>query len=157
MCWEHPDRPTYTLANAPAPKVIVIPAQGPASEATTAWIHNATRRTDVTMSVCTGAFVLASAGLLAGKAATHHGAYIDLAKEEHLNSPRHKQKDQVKQRGPPSVSMFRDSIRVSTSKHADLPTAQAVWTRQQLVRCSIWDRVLSACAFFSHPTRDLTV
>ncbi|HEX7727723.1 MAG TPA: DJ-1/PfpI family protein [Terracidiphilus sp.] len=72
--------PNYTVANAPEPKVIVIPAQSPASEATKAWIRNATRSTDVTMSVCTGAFVLASTGLLSGKAATtHHGAYVDLA------------------------------------------------------------------------------
>lgn len=72
--------PTYTIADAPAPKVIVIPAQSPASEATKAWIRNATKTTDVTMSVCTGAFVLASTGLLSGKAATtHHGAYADLA------------------------------------------------------------------------------
>jgi len=72
--------PTYTIANAPAPKVIVIPAQSPASEETKAWIRNATKSTDVTMSVCTGAFVLASTGLLSGKAATtHHGAYADLA------------------------------------------------------------------------------
>jgi len=72
--------PNYTIANAPAPKVIVIPAQSPASETTKAWIRNATKNTDVTMSVCTGAFVLASTGLLSGKAATtHHGAYVDLA------------------------------------------------------------------------------
>ncbi len=72
--------PNYTIANAPAPKVIVIPAQSPASEATKAWIRNATKSTDVTMSVCTGAFVLASTGLLSGKSATtHHGAYVDLA------------------------------------------------------------------------------
>jgi transcriptional regulator GlxA family with amidase domain/YHS domain-containing protein len=72
--------PNYTIANAPAPKVVVIPAQSPASEATKAWIRNATKSTDVTMSVCTGAFVLASTGLLSGKAATtHHGAYVDLA------------------------------------------------------------------------------
>ena len=72
--------PTYTIANAPAPKVIVIPAQSPASEATKAWIRNTTKNTDVTMSVCTGAFVLASTGLLSGKSATtHHGAYVDLA------------------------------------------------------------------------------
>ena len=72
--------PDYTIVNAPAPKVIVIPAQSPASEATKAWIRNATRSTDVTMSVCTGAFVLASTGLLSGKSATtHHGAYVDLA------------------------------------------------------------------------------
>jgi putative intracellular protease/amidase/YHS domain-containing protein len=72
--------PNYTIANAPAPKVIVIPAQSPVSEATKNWIRNATRSTDVTMSVCTGAFVLASTGLLSGKSATtHHGAYADLA------------------------------------------------------------------------------
>ena len=72
--------PTYTIVNAPPPKIIVIPAQSPASEATKAWIRNATKSTDVTMSVCTGAFVLASTGLLNGKpATTHHGAYVDLA------------------------------------------------------------------------------
>lgn len=72
--------PNYTIANAPAPKVIVIPAQSDASEATKAWIRNATKNTDVTMSVCTGAFVLASTGLLSGKpATTHHGGYVDLA------------------------------------------------------------------------------
>ena len=73
-------KPNHTIANAPAPKVIVIPAQSPASEATKTWIRNATKSTDVTMSVCTGAFVLASTGLLSGKpATTHHGAYVDLA------------------------------------------------------------------------------
>jgi len=72
--------PTYTIADAPPPRVIVIPAQSPASEATKAWIRDATRSTDITMSVCTGAFVLASTGLLNGKpATTHHGAYVDLA------------------------------------------------------------------------------
>jgi putative intracellular protease/amidase/YHS domain-containing protein len=72
--------PDYTIANAPAPKVIVIPAQSPASEKTKAWIRDASKSTDVTMSVCTGAFVLASTGLLSGKpATTHHGAYADLA------------------------------------------------------------------------------
>jgi len=72
--------PKYTIANAPPPKIIVIPAQSPASDATKAWIRSATKSTDVTMSVCTGAFVLASTGLLNGKSATtHHGAYVDFA------------------------------------------------------------------------------
>ena len=72
--------PEYTLATAPAPKVIVIPAQNDPSEAVLEWIRKSTRSTDVTMSVCTGAFVLAQTGLLSGKAATtHHGAYGDLA------------------------------------------------------------------------------
>jgi len=74
--------PDYTLATAPAPKVIVIPAQSDPSEAVLAWIRKASKSTDVTMSVCTGAFVLARTGLLAGKAATtHHHGYRTFAME----------------------------------------------------------------------------
>jgi transcriptional regulator GlxA family with amidase domain len=73
--------PDCTIANAPAPKVIVIPAQSAASEKTKEWIRRSAKSADVTMSVCTGAFVLASTGLLSGKAATtHHGSYADLEK-----------------------------------------------------------------------------
>jgi transcriptional regulator GlxA family with amidase domain len=72
--------PNYSLASAPAPKVLVIPAQSEPSDAVVAWVRNATRATDVTMSVCTGVFLLAKTGLLSGKAATtHHGAYAELA------------------------------------------------------------------------------
>jgi len=72
--------PDYTIENAPAPKVIVIPAQSKPSEATLEWIRKATKSTDVTMSVCTGAFVLARTGLLSGKAATtYHGAFVRFA------------------------------------------------------------------------------
>ena len=68
--------PDFTYETAPAPKVVVIPAQSAKSEATLAWIRKAARTADVTMSVCTGAFLLAKTGLLAGKAATtHHGSY----------------------------------------------------------------------------------
>jgi transcriptional regulator GlxA family with amidase domain/YHS domain-containing protein len=72
--------PDYTLASAPPPKVIVIPAQSKPSEATLEWVRKATQTTDVTMSVCTGAFLLAKTGLLAGKAATtHHASYRQFA------------------------------------------------------------------------------
>ena len=72
--------PDYNFENAPAPKVIVIPAQSKPSEATLEWIRKATKSTDVTMSVCTGAFVLARTGLLSGKAATtYHGAFVRFA------------------------------------------------------------------------------
>lgn len=72
--------PDHTFANAPMPKLVVIPAQGGQSDAMLNWIRKATKTTDVTMSVCTGAFVLASTGLLAGKpATTHHDAYKTLA------------------------------------------------------------------------------
>jgi putative intracellular protease/amidase/YHS domain-containing protein len=74
--------PDYTLDNSPAPKVIVIPAQSQPSEATLEWIRKSTKTTDVTMSVCTGAFVLAKTGLLSGKAATtYHGAFGRFAME----------------------------------------------------------------------------
>jgi putative intracellular protease/amidase len=68
--------PDYTFANAPAPKVIVIPAQSEPSQAMLEWIRKSSKNTDVTMSVCTGAFVLAKTGLLSGKSATtFHGAF----------------------------------------------------------------------------------
>jgi len=74
--------PDYTFGNAPAPKVIVIPAQSQPSEATLDWIRKSTKSTDVTMSVCTGAFVLAKTGLLSGKAATtYHGAFVPFANQ----------------------------------------------------------------------------
>jgi len=68
--------PDYTFANAPAPKVIVIPAQSDPSPTMLKWIRETTKNTDVTMSVCTGVFVLAKTGLLNGKSATtYHGAF----------------------------------------------------------------------------------
>jgi transcriptional regulator GlxA family with amidase domain len=72
--------PNYTFATAPPPRVIVIPAQSKASAATLAWVCDAARTADLTMSVCTGAFLLAKTGLLSGQAATtHHGAYTQFA------------------------------------------------------------------------------
>jgi putative intracellular protease/amidase/YHS domain-containing protein len=68
--------PDYTIQNAPPPKVIVIPAQSAPSPAVLEWIKKSSTTTDVTMSVCTGAFVLAKTGLLTGKSATtYHGAF----------------------------------------------------------------------------------
>ena len=72
----------YNLTNAPAPKVIVIPAQSEPSPAMLEWIRKNSKETDVTMSVCTGAFVLAKTGLLAGKSATtFHAAFNSFAME----------------------------------------------------------------------------
>jgi transcriptional regulator GlxA family with amidase domain len=74
--------PNFTFANAPPPKVIVIPAQSDPSEAVIAWVRKVAQTADLTMSICTGAFLLAKTGLLSGKAATtHHGAYAQFAME----------------------------------------------------------------------------
>jgi putative intracellular protease/amidase/YHS domain-containing protein len=71
--------PNHCLASAPAPKILVIPAQSEPNDAVIAWVREATKTTDVTMSVCTGAFLLAKTGLLSGKeVTTHHGAYTEL-------------------------------------------------------------------------------
>ena len=72
--------PDYTFATVPAPRVIVVPAQR-GSSALHAWLRKASATADLTMSVCTGAFQLAKAGLLSGKSATtHHDAVDDLAR-----------------------------------------------------------------------------
>jgi len=74
--------PEYTFATAPAPKIIVIPAQGDPSVAMLAWIRQAAQSADLTMSVCTGAFLLAKTGLLSGlSATTHHAAYTQFMME----------------------------------------------------------------------------
>jgi transcriptional regulator GlxA family with amidase domain len=74
-------KPHYSIRNAPQPNVIVVPAQS-ATDDTRAWLRDASAKTDVTMSVCTGAFQLARAGLLDGiPATTHHQFWDQFAKE----------------------------------------------------------------------------
>ena len=73
--------PHYTFANVPPVKVIVIPAQR-GSEPMREWLRKVVPGTDVTMSVCTGAFQLAKAGLLAGKTATTHHEFLDKLQRE---------------------------------------------------------------------------
>lgn len=72
--------PDFTFATAPAPKLVVIPAQSAPTPAALAWVKQAAQTADLTMSVCTGAFLLAKTGLLNGKSATtHHGSYTEFA------------------------------------------------------------------------------
>ena len=70
----------YTFDDAPKPNVIVVPQQAH-SPATIEYIRRSASGADVTMSICTGAFLVAQAGLFdGGRATTHHGAYDRFAR-----------------------------------------------------------------------------
>jgi transcriptional regulator GlxA family with amidase domain len=73
--------PDHTFDDAPQPSVIIVGAQR-GSDALHRWLRSTSEKADLTMSVCTGAFHLARAGLLSGKAATtHHGSLDALASQ----------------------------------------------------------------------------
>jgi transcriptional regulator GlxA family with amidase domain len=74
--------PDYDFASAPVAKLIVIPAQSRPTDATKEWLKKSAPQSDVTMSVCTGAFVLGSAGMLSGQAATTHHDFYDRFAEQ---------------------------------------------------------------------------
>lgn len=72
--------PDYTFADAPAARVVVVPAQGglrAKRDEAKEWLVSASNEADVTMSVCTGAFILGHAGLLDGLAATTYFKRFD--------------------------------------------------------------------------------
>ena len=67
--------PDYTFADAPAPRIVVVPAQHgfkdpPDQKKMLDWLRKTSEKNDLTMSVCSGAFLLGEAGLLDGKSAT---------------------------------------------------------------------------------------
>ncbi|MCS6870860.1 MAG: DJ-1/PfpI family protein [Anaerolineae bacterium] len=78
--------PTYLLddPSCPVPDLIVVPGgrgtrQAMLNERLLAWIRTNARRAQLTLSVCTGALMLARAGLLEGlSATTHHSALEEL-------------------------------------------------------------------------------
>lgn len=76
--------PEYTFETAPQPNVVVVGAQKAPPEAL-AWLRKVAPGADVVMSVCTGAFIVARAGLLDGQYATTHHDYYDNFEKEFPN------------------------------------------------------------------------
>jgi len=74
--------PDFTLENCPAPHVLVIPGGAGTRPllhmpALHEWLRTRTRHCEIVLSVCTGALVLARAGLLDGLRATTHHQCLD--------------------------------------------------------------------------------
>jgi Transcriptional regulator containing an amidase domain and an AraC-type DNA-binding HTH domain len=76
--------PDFTLEHCPPPQVIVVPGGNGRRALMTIpslheWLRLKSRKAEIVMSVCTGAFVLAAAGLLDGlRVTTHHDALAEL-------------------------------------------------------------------------------
>jgi cyclohexyl-isocyanide hydratase len=75
--------PSCTFANCPQLDLICVPGGGGVVDAlgdaeTIAFIRQQGQRAEYVTSVCMGAFLLGAAGLLQGRRATTHWAYVDL-------------------------------------------------------------------------------
>lgn len=77
--------PEYNFEDCPKPDLIVVPGGNTAlplkDPKVVAWIKKASGESEITLSVCTGAFLVAKAGLLDGKEATTHWGAIESFKK----------------------------------------------------------------------------
>ncbi|MFM8832495.1 MAG: DJ-1/PfpI family protein [Cytophagales bacterium] len=88
-------RPTYTFTNCPTPNIFLIPGGGGFhadgrpfgsrkemhNPVMLEWIKQQNTNTELVLSVCTGALILAKAGLLHGLEATTHFLAVDSLRE----------------------------------------------------------------------------
>lgn len=75
-------KPDYDFAHAPIPDIILVPGGGvdPSDTTVVNWIARASQKSAHTMSVCTGAFLLAAGGLLDSLTATTNFPAIETLK-----------------------------------------------------------------------------
>ena len=81
-------KPDYQLVDCPKPDIIILPGATPEgvmrvynNQEVMEWIKETDKNTQLTMSVCTGAYFLSKNGILDGKSVTtHHGAIDYLQK-----------------------------------------------------------------------------
>ena len=80
--------PDYALTDCPIPDILVVPGASGESvraassdTATINWIRHTTAQRQLTMSVCTGAYILGKAGLLDNKTVTTHWASTQMLQQ----------------------------------------------------------------------------
>ncbi|MDZ7934230.1 MAG: DJ-1/PfpI family protein [Emticicia sp.] len=87
--------PTYTFENCPTPDILLIPGGGGFRPDGTPfgtrremhnqklldWVQKMNESVELLLSVCTGSFILAKAGLLEGLSATTHFKVMDVMRE----------------------------------------------------------------------------
>jgi transcriptional regulator GlxA family with amidase domain len=76
--------PDYALSECPAPDILIVPGGNGTrpilkNEAVLDWVRQSAESAELVLSVCSGALILAKAGLLEGlKATTHHEVLDEL-------------------------------------------------------------------------------
>jgi len=77
--------PQYSILDSPKPDILIIPGGMWTSvgEETLEWIKENSKEAGYTFSVCTGAFILAEAGILDSLEVTTHNAGIDILEKKY--------------------------------------------------------------------------
>jgi transcriptional regulator GlxA family with amidase domain len=79
--------PTHSFAQVPHPSILLVPGGGVptlramSNEGIRTYVRSAAETAEVTGSVCTGALILGSVGLLEGRQATTHWAFYNVLEE----------------------------------------------------------------------------